>query len=93
MKTFTVGIIGDYNHEFISHPSTGEAIRHAARALGVHVETDWVPTPELERKPAADVLRPFDGFWISSGAPYQSFQGALAGIKYARTSGKPFTAT
>jgi CTP synthase (UTP-ammonia lyase) len=34
-----------------------------------------------------------DSIWASPGSPYESFEGALAGIRLARERGYPFFAT
>ena len=87
----TIGIIGDYNPDFESHRATGTAIQLAAKAAGVVAAVTWVPTPEVNASP--EILQPYDGLWGGSGSPYKSFDGMLAGIRFARERGKPFVAT
>lgn len=88
-----IGIIGDFNPESRYHLATHESIRHAALALAFSVEITWLPTPELEGVHATANLEPFDGLWCAPGSPYDSMQGALDGIRYAREKGKPFIGT
>jgi len=84
-----IGILGDFTAEFASHVATNEALQMAARAAGLEVLSEWVPTQE-----ASDPrLAAFDGLWASPGSPYKSFDGMLRGIRYARERGKPFVAT
>ena len=89
----SIGIIGDYNPASRYHLATNEAIRHAALALVLPVEITWLPTPALEGAYAGTMLERFDGLWCSPGSPYESMQGALDGIRYAREKGKPFVGT
>ncbi len=92
-KTLQIGIIGDYNPESRYHRATNEAIQHAAAALQVRADISWLPTPELEGAQAAGRLAVYDGLWCAPGSPYDSMQGALEGIRYAREKGKPFVGT
>jgi CTP synthase (UTP-ammonia lyase) len=92
-NTINLGIIGDYNAGMTSHPATGSAIIHAARFLDVKVNTEWIPTPSLTTKTGLKKLEDFDGFWISSGSPYKSLEGALAGICVARELDRPLLGT
>lgn len=88
-----IGIIGDFNPASRHHHATHESIRHAALALGSPVEITWLPTPELEGIHASADLDLYDGLWCAPGSPYDSMQGALDGIRYARERGKPFIGT
>ena len=86
-----IGIIGDFNPKFHSHVATNEALLLAADALSLEVQMTWLPTPELMHERAEDLLARYDGLWAAPGSPYQSMEGALAGIRFARTHNWPFT--
>ncbi len=88
-----IGIIGDYNPASRYHQATQAAIQHAAAALDRPVEITWLPTPALDGGQAAARLAAFDGIWCAPGSPYDSMQGALNGIRYARQKGKAFIGT
>ena len=93
-----IGIIGDFEGSNASHLATNQAIQQAASALSVTVDCIWLPTPSLDcvlpngsmRETSLD---PFDGFWCAPGSPYQSMQGALKAIRFAREHDKPFVGT
>jgi CTP synthase (UTP-ammonia lyase) len=87
MKTISIGVIGDYNPQNSTHVMTDNAIQHAAQALGKPIETVWLPTDQ----PAQHER--FQGLFGSPGSPYRSFEGALAGIRYARDHNVPFLGT
>lgn len=88
-----VGIVGDYNPASRYHAATDAALRHAGDVLGVPVEVTWVPTPAVEAANVEQVLGQFDALWCAPGSPYESMEGALAGIRYARERGRPFVGT
>lgn len=92
-KTVRIGILGDFNPESRYHHATNDSIQHAASALAIPVEVAWLPTPSLEGAHLSGMLEPYDGLWCSPGSPYDSMQGALDGIRYAREQGKPFVGT
>jgi CTP synthase (UTP-ammonia lyase) len=88
-----IGILGDFNPEFRSHHATNESLRHAAAKLGLELESAWLPTPSLLAPDAPMRLETFDGLWASAGSPYNSFDGMLKGIEFARVHDWPFLAT
>jgi len=88
-----IGVLGDFNPEFRSHHATNDSLQHAARKLGMAVESVWLPTPSLVEPNAATNLESFDGLWASAGSPYKSFDGMLEGIEFARIHDWPFLAT
>jgi CTP synthase (UTP-ammonia lyase) len=88
-----IGILGDFNPEFRSHHATNDSIQHAARKLGLKVESTWLPTPSLLEPGAKAVLDSFDGLWASAGSPFKSFDGMLKGIEFARVHDRPFLGT
>lgn len=85
------GIIGDYNPAAASHLATGQAIADAAAALGIQADIEWLPTQTLAQR-ATEGL-PYDALWCAPGGPYRSLDGALAGIRCARTERIPFIGT
>ena len=89
-----VGIIGDYDPEkFLSHIPTNEALSHAASALNVSVDSTWLPTLSLVGRSRVRMLKQFDALWCAPGSPYESMDGALQSIRFAREMGWPFIAT
>lgn len=92
-ETVKIGIIGDFNPDSRYHHATNASIQHAAAALGLPVEITWLPTPSLEGVHLTGQLEAYHGLWCSPGSPYDSMQGALDGIRFAREKGKPFVGT
>jgi CTP synthase (UTP-ammonia lyase) len=87
-----IGIIGDYNPDSHSHQATNSALQHAADHLHLTIAIEWLPTPLLIHDTDTQ-LRRFDALWCAPGSPYQSMDGALRGIRFAREQGWPFIGT
>ena len=87
MTTPCIGIIGEFNPNNPLHPATNEAITHSFARQGVKATIEWLPTNKTFN------LRQFDGFWCSPGGPYQSLEGALEMIRWARVERKAFIGT
>lgn len=92
-KSLRVGVIGDYNSASRFHAATNTALGHAADALALAVDVEWLPTPALAEDGYEAVLIPFDALWCAPGSPYQSMAGALQAIQFARERGRPFFGT
>ncbi len=92
-RSLRIGIIGDFNPASRYHLATNSAIQHAADALDIAAEIAWLPTPQLVGATPASGLAACDALWCSPGSPYESMQGALDGIRFAREHAKPFVGT
>ena len=88
-----IGVIGEFDPHFRPHAATNDALRHAAEHLAVALEVRWLPTPSLLDPESKKVLETFDGLWASPGSPYQSLEGALRAIRFARERSWPLVAT
>lgn len=93
MITLRIGIIGDFNPDLRPHTATNDALRHAAQALSIDVSPIWIPTPDLDRPDTERVLETYDGLWAAPCSPYESMEGALRGIRFARECNWPFVGT
>lgn len=87
-----IGIIGDFNAKNSTHTATNDSIVHAATAIGQLVKIEWMPTQQLKHQGTA-ILSPFQALWCSPGSPYESMEGALAAIRFAREANIPFWGT
>ena len=79
-----IGILGDFNPKFRSHPATTEALQHAAHKLDLKLESESIPTPSLTTPGAEKILESSTASGARPGSPYKSFDGMLKGIKFAR---------
>ncbi len=89
----STGVIGDFNEGSDAHRATNDAVKHAADALGVTVQVEWIPTLDLESVAGGPLFQRFHGLWCAPGSPYQSMSGALDGIRVAREHRWPFFGT
>lgn len=86
----SIAIIGDRNPSFPPHLATEEALLAAAPDSS----PIWLPTMALANKfQVKEQLSSVDGLLIAPGSPYQSMEGALHAIRYARETAKPLLAT
>jgi CTP synthase (UTP-ammonia lyase) len=88
-----IGILGDYDPKSPTLPAIEKSLQHAAAKLGISVEAAWLATPSLLEANSTKVLETFDGIWAAPGSPYQSFDGMLKGIEFARRRDWPFLGT
>ena len=91
-RSLQVGLVGDYSNEVTAHRAIPLALRIASAVLGCDVEETWLPTASLAEDGAIDLSR-FHGLWCVPASPYQSFDGAIRAIRYAREHGLPFLGT
>ena len=88
-----VGIIGDYDPQRVSHVATMNVLPHAAQAMALPLQVSWVATPTLAGGDPETPLAQYDALWCAPGSPYESMEGALAAIRYAREREVPFLGT
>lgn len=88
-----IGILGDFDPKAPNLPAIEKALQHASTRLELAVEARWIPTPSVVEPNAEKILEGFDGLWAAPGSPYQSFDGMLKGIEFARRRDWPFLGT
>ena len=88
-----IGILGDYDADSPTLPTIDKSLQHASAKLNLAIESQWIPTPSLLQPNAQRMLESFDGIWAAPGSPYQSFDGILKGIEFARRRDWPFLGT
>ncbi|MGH8177350.1 MAG: CTP synthase C-terminal region-related (seleno)protein [Steroidobacter sp.] len=87
-----VALIGDHSPAVVAHRGIPLALAAAAAELGMSIAPDWLHTSTL----AADIaeqLGPYAAIWCVPGSPYANTDGALAAIRFARVSPRPFLGT
>ena len=70
--------------------SVVESLRHAASALGRHLDLRWVPSEEMTGLLAASYLEGIDCIVVPGGFGSRGVEGKIAAIRYARENGVPF---
>ena len=84
-----IGIVGDFNPQHHTHVAINSAIEHSGEAMGERIQADWLPTPLI----TDELLSRYGGIWAAPASPYQSFDGMLHAIAYARSRQIPFSGT
>ena len=92
-ETVNIGIIGDYDQSRPSQLAINDALYHAANHLSTKVNITWIPTPSLLTSEGQERLEQSAGLWAAPGGAYQSLDGALRGIQFARELNRPFLGT
>jgi len=86
-----IGIIGDFDREFLPHKATMDSLLHSSKLLNTEIKIEWIATDSLINYHANFEL--FSGIWIGPGKLYKSIKGAIAGIKIAREKKIPILGT
>ncbi len=93
VNTVNVGIIGDADQSHPAHQVTNSALNHAAKHLSTGVNISWIPTKSLLTSEGQQRLKQFAGILAAPGGAYQSPDGAVTGIQFARELNRPFLGT
>lgn len=88
-----IAILGDYDPKSPTLPSIEKSLQHASAKLSQPLESKWTSTMKLLEQGTEKLLESFDGIWAAPGSPYQSFDGMLKGIEFARRRDWPFLGT
>jgi CTP synthase (UTP-ammonia lyase) len=91
MPTTMVALVGDYSPEVIAHRAIPVALERARAELSANVHWRWVSTRELTDAPRQ--LANDHAVWLVPASPYANMAGALAAVRFARESGRPFLGT
>ena len=86
-----LALVGDHNPEIVAHRAIPLALELARKNLGVTLDWDWIGTDSIIDAPRQ--LAGHAGVWCVPGSPYQSMDGALTAIRYARETKRPFLGT
>jgi CTP synthase (UTP-ammonia lyase) len=92
MRPRRIALIGDFNPEVTAHRAIPQALELAADQTDYPVEAIWVGTATLGPDVPSQ-LADFDAVWCVPASPYANTEGALAAIRFARESGRPFVGT
>jgi CTP synthase (UTP-ammonia lyase) len=88
-----IAILGDYDPKSPTLPSIEKSLQHSSTKLNQPLESQWIGTLSLLDQGIEKRLETFDGIWGAPGSPYQSFDGMLKGIEFARRRDWPFLGT
>lgn len=86
-----IALVGDRSPDVIAHRAIPRALELACAATHVRLGWEWVPTRDLTDAPR-DLAR-FSAVWLVPASPYENTAGALAAIRFARETKRPFLGT
>lgn len=86
-----IALVGDYSPAVPAHRAIPRALELAAVHFGRPIASRWVHTAELHDAPAQ--LADCTGIWVVPASPYANMAGALAAIRFARETKRPFLGT
>src|SRR5262245_41614662 len=92
MEPVRIGLIGDHDPAVTAHRAIPLALALASAHLGRAVEPTWFHTGTLAPD-VSEQLAGCAGLWCVPASPYANAAGALAAIRFARESGRPFLGT
>lgn len=82
-----LALIGDHDPAIVAHRAIPQALALAGLASG----WEWIGTDTLTDVPRQ--LAAYAGVWCVPGSPYRNMDGALAAIRFARETRRPFLGT
>lgn len=86
-----LALIGDFNPDVVAHRAIPLALELANQATGCTVAWDWIGTDTITDAPRS--LAAYAGVWCVPACPYHNMAGALAAIRFARETQRPFLGT
>jgi len=87
-----IALVGDYTPAAKAHQAIPLALALACNGRQHECEWTWLHTTTLLDDPS-EQLADFQGIWCVPVSPYANTRGALAAIRYARLSLRPFLGT
>ena len=81
----SIAILGEYSADFEPHTATDSALSHAAAALRVQLDAEWVATDAID----ASLFDAHSAIWVAPGSPYKDMNKTLGAIRHARQNGIP----
>ncbi|MBT1690047.1 CTP synthase C-terminal region-related (seleno)protein [Dawidia soli] len=91
MKPIHIALIGDFNEKKHTHLALNTCVEHCQGKLHFPVKTSWIPTTAIPDP--AELLRDYNGLWITPGSPYVNDEAVYDVIRWARESNFPLLGT
>ncbi len=90
-KILRIALVGDFDPDVTAHRAIPLALQRSAQTLGIEVKPQWVHTSSIG--PKAEEVAEYAAVWCVPASPYANMAGALAAIRLARESSRPFLGT
>ena len=88
-----LALVGDYSPSVTAHRAIPRALQLAQSATpgAAGLSWQWIATGDL--RDATQDLAGFSAVWVVPASPYENMAGALAAIRFARETRRPFLGT
>lgn len=86
-----IALVGDYSAEILAHRAIPRALELASASARANLTWQWVATRDVRH--AARDLAKFSAVWLVPASPYENMAGALAAVRFARKTQRPFLGT
>lgn len=87
----TLALVGDYSPAVVAHQAIPRALELACAAAKCDLTWQWVATRDVHDAPRD--LAAFSAVWLVPASPYENMAGALAAVRFARETQRPFLGT
>lgn len=91
MNSAAIALVGDYSPRVPAHRGIPRALEMIHAETGLEITWRWIGTPEVRN--AASDLAHFSAVWLVPASPYKNMAGALAAVRWARETRRPFLGT
>ena len=91
MRRPTIALVGDYTTSVVAHQAIPRALELACAETQAALAWQWMPTRGI--RDAARDLEGFSALWLVPASPYENMAGALAAVRFARETKRPFLGT
>jgi len=88
--TLGISLVGKYVELHDAYMSVRESLKHAALALGLEVEIDWLHATDLEKGKGWDSLEKANGIIVPGGFGSRGIEGKILAAKFARENKVPY---
>ncbi len=86
----TIGIAGKYTSVRDSYASIIKALEHCGTSCRVKVQIEWIEVTDVDEADVSAKLEKIDGLIVPGGFGARGFEGKIACIRHARTTGLPY---
>jgi len=91
MNASAIALVGDYSPEVIAHRAIPLALALTRNETNLNVAWRWIATRDI--RDASRDLAEFAAVWLVPASPYENTAGALAAVRFARETCRPFLGT
>jgi CTP synthase len=88
--TVSIALVGKYVELHDAYISVRESLKHAALALGVELDLQWIHSADIEKGRCKEILESSHGIVVPGGFGSRGIEGKIQAAQYARTHQVPY---